>query len=158
DEVPPLAAPLGPADEAMLKLREWLKHWARGETDEDIVVDFQTPANAVDPHIAMHMIVGPRRGQTISLQAIDPTGNTIFETVFAAYPDRLEFASLQRKAKLLLPNSAEDRLRLDIRGSGAQASDPDGRFRLNLGTGWSSRTMPDPTPFEVRLDFSEVFM
>ena len=80
------------------------------------------------------------------------------ETVFGAYPDRLVLASPQRKAKLVLPNSAEDRLYVAISGKAASGKDPESPYRINLGAGWSTRSVPDPTPFEVRLDLSAVFM
>ncbi len=117
------------------------------------------PSQALlDSRLALRLIVAPTRGQTISLQAIRPDGTSIMETVFAAYPDRLVLASPQRKAKLVLPNSAEERLCLNVGGKAASGSNAGNPFRINCGMGWSGRSVPDPSPFEVQLDFSAVFM
>jgi hypothetical protein len=116
------------------------------------------PPDLLNSRLALEMIIAPTRGQTVSLKQIRPDGTSVMETVFAAYPDRLVLASPQRKAKLVLPNSNTDRLCLNIGGQAASRVDSDGPFRLNMGTGWSSRSVPDPSPFEVKLEFSAVFM
>ena len=44
-EAAPIAAKLPPAEQALLKLGQWVDRWARGETDEDIVM---TAASVID--------------------------------------------------------------------------------------------------------------
>ena len=169
EDAPPLTKPFSPAEQALLKLREWLERWARGEIEEDLVVTAASQRNptadshsAFDRKLALRMVVSPNHGQTIRANITDIGGKPLSEILFVAYPDRLVLAAPQRKAKLILPNSAEKRLVFSVEGKAASERslerDESQPFRLSLGMGLSTRSRPKPSPFEVKAECSPAFL
>jgi hypothetical protein len=169
DDAPPLTREFSPEEQALLKLREWIERWSRGEIDEEIVVtataraELPVAAEPLDsrlPPLKFRMVLAPNRGQTISLSALRPDGKSILDMLFGVYPDRLVFAAPQRRMSLQLPNSAEDRVLFNVQGKAASAKSierGDRSFRLAFGLGFSNVSKPKPTAFEVNARFSPVF-
>ncbi len=145
-DAPPLAMDFSSAEQALLKLREWLPRWARGEVEEDIVVTAEVPPAALrdfwpelkgllpepwkalaeklaDTHVSFRMILGPNRGQAVKLTAAHGGEIPFLDMVFVTYPDRLILSDLQRKVKLVMPLSAKTRLELDVSGKSADEND-----------------------------------
>jgi outer membrane protein assembly factor BamA len=169
DDAPPLTKELAPEEQALLKLRDWIERWSRGEIDEEIVVTASTrdelpaasePLDSHFPPMKFRMVLAPNRGQTISVSALRPDGKSILDVLFGVYPDRLVFAAPQRRMRLQLPNSAEDRVIFNVQGKAASAKSierGDRRFLMSFGFGVSSSSKPSPTAFEVKARFSPAF-
>jgi outer membrane protein assembly factor BamA len=159
-QAPAFTSDFSPAEQALLKLREWLERWSNGEIEDDLVMTASSHGNlpnAGKSKVTIRMVVAPNRGQTIVVNAPGADGKPVLDLAFAAYHDRLVLAAPQRKAKLVLPNSAEDRLFLIAKGdsvSGA-ALDRGGRpFQINFGMGFSREKTAIPSAFEVAAKFS----
>ncbi len=169
DDAPPLTKEFSPEEQALLRLRDWIERWSRGEIDEEIVVSasarLELPAAAEPldsrcPPLKFRMVLAPNRGQTISLSALRPDGKAILDVLFGVYPDRLVFAAPQGRMRLQLPNSAEDRVMFKVEGKAASAKPierGDKLFRLSFGLGVSNSSKPNPTAFEVTARFSPAF-
>ena len=130
DDAPPLSKEFSPEEKALLKLRDWIERWSRGEIDEEIVVTGSTrakspaaaePLDSRFPPLKFRMVLTQNRGQTISLSALRPDGQSILDVLFGVDADRLVFAAPQCGVKLQLPNSAEDRLVFSIGANAATA-------------------------------------
>ena len=162
----PLAQELLPAEQALVKLSQWLKRWSKGEIDEDLVVtassesesaDERPASGAASRQIQFRMIVSPQHGQSISLKVKSPEGVPSVNAIFAVFPDKLVLASAERKVKLVLPYSSENRLLLKILGESAseKSYDRDGfPFRLNVGMGVGMNKKATASVFDVRVDFT----
>ena len=176
-EAAPIAQELPPAEQALLKLGEWTKRWARGETGDDVVITAafagdgaqaaSQPPNAAQavPHaglqMALRMVVRPRTGQTVSWEVTREGGEKVLESLFVAGPREVVFASPLHKAKLVLPISAKDKVTFEFSGTEIpvdQVSHDKHQFRLNLGMNWNTRPDGYPNPFEVNPHFTAAFL
>lgn len=172
----PLAKDLPPAEQALLKLRDWITRWGKGETGEDIVVEGtlekteiprelrtwingHQPAGPAPQNLDLHLrsVISPKHGQTIMVRAAPVKGQPFVDAVYAAFPDRLVVADLQRRAKLVLPKSTEGRLIFNVTGQAAKPRDDEHPFRLSFGMGYKT-SKSNPVPFEVQTDFAAVFV
>jgi outer membrane protein assembly factor BamA len=170
DDAPPLTKEFSPEEQALLKLRDWIERWGRGEIEDEIVVTATAraelpgaagkPPDEIHRRLSFRMVLAPNRGQTMSVSALRPDGKSILDALFGVYADRLVFAAPQRRVKLQLPNSAKDRVAFSIGAKAAPAkalARGDKYFRLTFGLGRSSFSKPNPTAFEVDAGFSPAF-
>jgi outer membrane protein assembly factor BamA len=176
-EAVPITQELPAAEQALLKLGEWAKRWARGETGDDVVITATSaadgaqaasnPPNAAQavPHAGLQldfrMVVRPRIGQTVTWEVTREGGEKLLESLFVAGPHEVVFASQRRKAKLVLPISTKDKVALEFYGTEVpvdQVSEDKRQFRLNLGLKWNTRSRGYPNPFEVDPHFTAAFL
>lgn len=177
-EAAPIAQELPPGEQVLLKLQDWAERWARGETGDDVVMTglavadgVPLPMNnpsAVGQQIAgaalqlnIRMIVRPGFGQTIWWGVTRGDGRKILDSVFAAGPREIVFASPLRKAKLVLPLSTEEKVTCYMLGEELpveRITDDGCRFRLNIGLKWNTRSGGYPNPFEVDPHFTAAFL
>jgi len=184
EDAPPLTKEFSPAEQALLKLREWLDRWARGDVEEDVVATLElsseavaealsslgemlpegwqvSPEKARGMRVSMRIVLGPNHGETISLTATAASGKQLLDVVFLAESDRLILADLARKAKLVLPHSTKAHLIFNAEGQPASERDLEcgkHRFELKFGMGVNNESRPSPTPFEVQAKFSPAYM
>ncbi len=157
--VPALTQALSPGEEALLKMREWLDRWAKGDVDEDLILavsgvrlrDFLPGAN-----VTIRMVVAPDRGQTIVFDAKGSDGHPILNLMFVVYPDRTVLAAPLCKAKIEFPNC--DGQRLSISANGTSSGARDEPFAFNLGISVIARSNLKASAFGVKPDFSPAFM
>lgn len=177
EKAPPLAGELSPAEQAVLKLGEWLRHWSKGEVEEDVVVaamivperflEEPTQGNEQKPvaarpgetQFAFRMVMGPERGQTLALTATPGGGRPIVDALLASYPDRLVLVSPQRSTKVELPNPSGRRLPLYLNDGIKRTKAGQPRFEFSLGACVvAHRYKPNATAFDIEVKFSPAFM
>ncbi len=176
----PLRDELSPTDHALLKFRDWLMRWSQGEIDEDLVVTSsldaddsilpqtespeQQPAvlGSVAPQFGFRMVVGPNRGQIVTLKAKPMGGTPPIDLIFVADNDRLVFAAPQRHVKLELSDYfTENRLFFEFKGKSASEKSIDrtgSPFVMNLGWTFKRGKKPTASLFGISAEFTEAFM
>jgi hypothetical protein len=169
DLAPPLKQELSAVERALLRLKDWLEGWSRGDWDDDIVVSATWKLNQVvnagfsaGPTTAgadhkmnrmcrMRAILAPSRGQTVSFSTLDADFNELTEAAFANCPDRFVMGSPARRVKLELANDGATQLALQINTLAAATQNiGDPPFLANLSISFSSRrNRKDATPLKV---------
>jgi outer membrane protein assembly factor BamA len=160
---PPLAKKLSPVEQAVLKLREWLEQWTRGEIAEDLVVTASTGVDGTShgPRMAARVVIAPDRGQTIVFDARGSDGKSMMNVVFVAYADRMVLAAPQRHVKIEFPNSDGRRLALEFSCTSIRTPFEDDEtqpFAVNLGLNLHKRSNLKAAAFGVESNLSPVVL
>jgi outer membrane protein assembly factor BamA len=159
----PLREELSPAEQALLKLREWLENWSQGKVADELALTFSASAGdsgLSDAKISGQMNLAPNRGQTMACQVIGHGGERLVDVVFVVDERQLVLGNLLRNAKLEYPNSGEGYFWFDVSGDAtSQVSREDEQpFRLKLALQFKNRQRNDLSAFKLNLHFSPVFM
>lgn len=161
DGAPPLREELSPAQQALIKLCDWLQRWANGKVDDEIIITSTAgPAPAAarrredgslfENRFSLRMVLSPYRGQTIAAKATTPEGKQVLDVVFAAYPDRLVLASPNRRAKVVLPNRHDLAFACTLKQDRAvQRYAGDYPLQLKLSYGFVPRAPEDASPLQI---------
>ena len=178
EQAPPLSVELSPSEKALLKLGEWLRHWSKGEVEDDIVVSARyvpdriladaLPDGAMQSLTAqpgeleysLRMVVGPDRGQTLALTARPGPAAPFFDILVASYPDRLVLASPQAaEANRLVPNRGR-RLPLSLLHAPNCSKEGTPQFDLWLGRHPDVATtqLRNATAFDLDVLLSPAYM
>jgi hypothetical protein len=166
---PPLTADFADGQQALLKFRDWLGRWSRGETEFDLVFDGSFTAAAVAQMCAemdmpmppieqgpvqrcdLRVIVGPGRGLFVAVRLFNHEGTLLLDDVVVFYPDNLVVASPKRRAMLRWPLGSGNQTTLTLTAAPAKEPDEKGkRFQFMFGLTFKSNSRVTGPPMFVK--------